>query len=100
MIPSVFFLVSIIVCLAGHVSAGGDDFAYDLSSNLGPILALFVERVVMQFMSQGMDIMDCILLAMAPIGAVTIVPHESAREAYTAFKNKKKRSICFEALQN
>ncbi|KAH8126986.1 hypothetical protein FP744_10007711 [Trichoderma asperellum] len=73
MIPWFFFSVSVMLGLTGRASANGDDFAYDLSSDLGPILALFVERVVMQFMSQGMGIADCILLAMAPIGAITIV---------------------------
>ncbi|KAK4072084.1 hypothetical protein Trihar35433_4148 [Trichoderma harzianum] len=42
-------------------------------SYLGPIIALFGERVVMQFMSQAMGITDCILLAVAPIGAITTV---------------------------
>lgn len=37
------------------------------------IIALFGERVVMQFMSQAMGIADCILLAVAPIGAITTV---------------------------
>ncbi|KAL7806694.1 ankyrin repeat-containing domain protein [Trichoderma aethiopicum] len=66
-----FFLV---LWLAGHASAdGGDDFANNLASDLGPIIALFGERVVMQFMSQAMGIADCILLAVAPIGAITVV---------------------------
>ncbi|TFB02620.1 Ankyrin-3 [Trichoderma ghanense] len=60
--------------LAGRASAdGGDDFANNLASDLGPIIALFGERVVMQFMSQAMGIADCILLAVAPIGAITTV---------------------------
>ncbi|UKZ57383.1 hypothetical protein TrVGV298_011238, partial [Trichoderma virens] len=60
--------------LAGRASAdGGDDFANNLASDLGPIIALFGERVVMQFMSQAMGITDCILLAVAPIGAITTV---------------------------
>ncbi|KAK1246109.1 hypothetical protein MKX07_005178 [Trichoderma sp. CBMAI-0711] len=59
---------------AGRASAdGGDDFANNLASDLGPIIALFGERVVMQFMSQAMGIADCILLAVAPIGAITVV---------------------------
>ncbi|KAL6803267.1 hypothetical protein GGI42DRAFT_360086 [Trichoderma sp. SZMC 28013] len=67
---SIFFML----WLAGRVSAdGGDDFANNLASDLGPIIALFGERVVMQFMSQAMGIADCILLAVAPIGAITTV---------------------------
>ncbi|KAL5093277.1 hypothetical protein Trisim1_011081 [Trichoderma cf. simile WF8] len=70
MIFSIFFML----WLAGHASAdGGDDFANNLASDLGPIIALFGERVVMQFMSQAMGIADCILLAVAPIGAITTV---------------------------
>ncbi|KAJ4855817.1 ankyrin repeats (3 copies) domain-containing protein [Trichoderma breve] len=67
---SIFFML----WLAGCASAdGGDDFANNLASDLGPIIALFGERVVMQFMSQAMGIADCILLAVAPIGAITTV---------------------------
>ncbi|KAL7914158.1 hypothetical protein GGI35DRAFT_236669 [Trichoderma velutinum] len=70
MVFSIFFML----WLAGGVSAdGGDDFANNLASDLGPIIALFGERVVMQFMSQAMGIADCILLAVAPIGAITTV---------------------------
>ncbi|KAL7800940.1 ankyrin repeat-containing domain protein [Trichoderma afarasin] len=70
MVFSIFFML----WLAGRASAdGGDDFANNLASDLGPIIALFGERVVMQFMSQAMGIADCILLAVAPIGAITTV---------------------------
>ncbi|KAL6863686.1 ankyrin repeat-containing domain protein [Trichoderma novae-zelandiae] len=69
-----FFSVLLMLWLAGRASAdGGDDFANNLASDLGPIIALFGERVVMQFMSQAMGITDCILLAVAPIGAITTV---------------------------
>ncbi|KAK4078254.1 uncharacterized protein Triagg1_3270 [Trichoderma aggressivum f. europaeum] len=68
------FAIFFMLWLAGRVSAdGGDDFANNLASDLGPIIALFGERVVMQFMSQAMGIADCILLAVAPIGAITTV---------------------------
>ncbi|KAH0489651.1 hypothetical protein TgHK011_010069 [Trichoderma gracile] len=66
--------VLLMLWLAGRAAAdGGDDFANNLASDLGPIIALFGERVVMQFMSQAMGIADCILLAVAPIGAITVV---------------------------
>lgn len=45
----------------------------DLRLFVFSILALFGERVVMQFMSQAVGIADCILLAVAPIGAITTV---------------------------
>ncbi|PNP44142.1 hypothetical protein TGAMA5MH_04429 [Trichoderma gamsii] len=69
-----FFSALLILWLASRASAdGGDDFANNLASDLGPIIALFGERVVMQFMSQAVGIADCILLAVAPIGAITTV---------------------------
>lgn len=46
---------------------------FRLSVLVSSIIALFGERVVMQFMSQAMGIADCILLAVAPIGAITTV---------------------------
>ncbi|KAL7794356.1 ankyrin repeat-containing domain protein [Trichoderma ceciliae] len=74
MAQGLFFPTFLMLWLAGRASAdGGDDFANNLASDLGPILALFGERVVMQFMSQAMGIADCILLAVAPIGAITTV---------------------------
>lgn len=44
-----------------------------LRLSVSSIIALFGERVVMQFMSQAVGIADCILLAVAPIGAITTV---------------------------
>ncbi|KKP07506.1 hypothetical protein THAR02_00427 [Trichoderma harzianum] len=74
MAQSMIFSFFFMLWLAGRASAdGGDDFANNLASDLGPIIALFGERVVMQFMSQAMGIADCILLAVAPIGAITTV---------------------------
>ncbi|RFU74300.1 ankyrin repeat [Trichoderma arundinaceum] len=74
MAQSLLFSVFLMLWLPDRASAdGGDDFANNLASDLGPIIALFGERVVMQFMSQSMGIADFILLAVAPIGAITIV---------------------------
>ncbi|KAL3305671.1 ankyrin repeat protein [Colletotrichum asianum] len=52
---------------------GGDDFANNLFSDLGPLLALFGERVTMQFMSGAMGWADNIILAMAPLGIITAI---------------------------
>ncbi|RTE84038.1 hypothetical protein BHE90_001418 [Fusarium euwallaceae] len=62
-------------CLLLHVAAvdDGDDFANDLFTDLSPLLALFGERVTTQFMSQSIGLADCIILAMAPLGIVTII---------------------------
>ncbi|RSL82168.1 hypothetical protein CEP51_005353 [Fusarium floridanum] len=51
----------------------GEDFANNLFSDLGPLLALFGERVTTQFLSQATGWADSILLAMAPLGIVTII---------------------------
>ncbi|KAJ3530204.1 hypothetical protein NM208_g9426 [Fusarium decemcellulare] len=42
-------------------------------SDLAPLLALFGERVTTQFMSQSTGWADCIALAMAPVGVITII---------------------------
>ncbi|KAJ3539079.1 hypothetical protein NM208_g5635 [Fusarium decemcellulare] len=51
----------------------GDDFSNNLFSDLAPLLALFGERVAMQFMSQSMGWADHFILAMAPVGIITII---------------------------
>ncbi|KAL2198382.1 hypothetical protein P885DRAFT_33150, partial [Corynascus similis CBS 632.67] len=62
------------ICLITRVTAGaGDDFSNNLFSDLAPLLALFGERVTMQFMSQSMGWADNITLAMAPLGIITAV---------------------------
>ncbi|KHO01297.1 ankyrin 2,3/unc44 [Metarhizium album ARSEF 1941] len=62
------------VLFASRVRADSDDdFANNLFSDLGPVLALFGEKVTMQFMSEAMGRADSIILAMAPIGILTIV---------------------------
>ncbi|UQC89398.1 uncharacterized protein CLUP02_14927 [Colletotrichum lupini] len=51
--------------LAASVAADdGDDFVNNLFSDLAPLLALFGERVTMQFMSQSLGWADNIVLAM------------------------------------
>ncbi|KAG5660338.1 hypothetical protein KAF25_002944 [Fusarium avenaceum] len=52
---------------------GGDDFSNNMFSDLAPLLALFGERVAMQFMSQSMGWADHFILAMAPVGIITII---------------------------
>ncbi|KAF4961005.1 hypothetical protein FSARC_10314 [Fusarium sarcochroum] len=50
-----------------------DDFTNNLFTDLAPILALFGERVTMQFLSQALGWADCVALAMAPLGIITIL---------------------------
>ncbi|KAJ4077796.1 hypothetical protein NW761_012114 [Fusarium oxysporum] len=62
------------VCFVTCVTAdAGDDFSNNLFSDLAPLLALFGERVTMQFMSQSMGWADNIILAMAPLGIITAI---------------------------
>ena len=51
----------------------GDDFSNNLFSDLAPLLALFGERVTLQFLSQSTGWADCIIFAMAPLGIITAV---------------------------
>ncbi|KAK0670726.1 ankyrin repeat-containing domain protein [Cercophora samala] len=55
------------------VADAGDDFTDNLLTDLAPILALFGEKVTMQFMSQATGWADSIILAMAPLGIITII---------------------------
>lgn len=52
---------------------GGDEFANNLFSDLAPLLTLFGEQVTKQFLSLSMGWADNFLLAMAPLGIITIV---------------------------
>ncbi|KAF3808982.1 hypothetical protein GCG54_00011174 [Colletotrichum gloeosporioides] len=67
-------LLLLILLRARSVFAdGGDDFANNLFSDLGPLLALFEERVITQFMNVSMGWADNIILAMAPLGVITAI---------------------------
>ncbi|KAF5598212.1 ankyrin repeat [Fusarium pseudocircinatum] len=57
-------------CLAAEF---GDDFANNLFTDLAPLIALFGERVTMQYMSQATGWADSFTLAMAPLGILTII---------------------------
>ncbi|KJK92519.1 hypothetical protein H633G_03561 [Metarhizium anisopliae BRIP 53284] len=66
-------LVVIITLAATSAADSGDDFSNNLFSDLAPLLALFGERVTMQFLSQSTGWADSIILAMAPLGIITII---------------------------
>ncbi|KAF9773469.1 hypothetical protein IL306_008710 [Fusarium sp. DS 682] len=51
----------------------GNDFSNNLFSDLAPLLTLFGEQVTKQFLSMSMGWADNILLAMGPLGVITIV---------------------------
>ncbi|KAK4200001.1 hypothetical protein QBC40DRAFT_340172 [Triangularia verruculosa] len=50
-----------------------EDFTNNIISDLGPLLSLFGERVTNQFMTGSMGWADNIILAMAPLGIITII---------------------------
>lgn len=51
----------------------GDNFSNNLFSDLAPLLTLFGEQVTKQFLSLTLGWADHILLAMGPLGIITIV---------------------------
>jgi hypothetical protein len=51
----------------------GDEFSNNLFSDLAPLLTLFGEQVTKQFPSMSMGWADNLLLAMGPLGVMTIV---------------------------
>ncbi|KAH7171556.1 hypothetical protein DER46DRAFT_696561 [Fusarium sp. MPI-SDFR-AT-0072] len=62
------------VCFAACVVADmGDDLANNLPADLAPLLLLFGERVTMQFISQSTGWADHIILAVAPLGIITVI---------------------------
>ncbi|KAH7161737.1 hypothetical protein EDB81DRAFT_642681, partial [Dactylonectria macrodidyma] len=54
-------------------ASDGYNFSSNLFEDVAPLLALFGERVTMQFMSQSMGWADNVILAMLPIGIITAV---------------------------
>ncbi|KAH8812397.1 hypothetical protein F5884DRAFT_855694 [Xylogone sp. PMI_703] len=66
------FLLTLLL-IESVAADSGDDFSNNLFSDLAPLLALFGERVTMQFMSQSMGWADNIILAMAPLGIITVI---------------------------
>lgn len=98
---SAIVMIFLYFLLLGHAAAdSGDDFSNNLFTDISPydfvlpnaqqklfidrdifanrirshrLLALFGERVTMQFISQAMGLSDCIILAMAPLGIITII---------------------------
>ncbi|KAK4171560.1 hypothetical protein QBC36DRAFT_391045 [Triangularia setosa] len=54
-------------------ASNAEDFTNNMISDLGPLLSLFGERVTNQFMTGSMGWADNVILAMAPLGIVTIM---------------------------
>jgi hypothetical protein len=56
-----------------HPTFDGESFSNNLLSDLAPLLTLFGEQVTKQFLSMSMGWADDILLALGPLGIMTIV---------------------------
>jgi hypothetical protein len=52
---------------------GDDEFSNNLFSDLAPLLTLFGEQVTKQFLSMSMGWLDDVLLAMGPLGIMTVI---------------------------
>ncbi|KAH7007323.1 hypothetical protein EDB80DRAFT_842607 [Ilyonectria destructans] len=57
----------------GSSEFAGDEFSNNLFSDLAPLLTLFGEQVTKQFLSMSMGWADNILLAMGPLGIMTVI---------------------------
>lgn len=51
----------------------GNDFSNNLLSDLAPILTLFGEQVTKQYLSLSLGWSDNIIIAVAPLGILTVV---------------------------
>ncbi|KAL1610698.1 hypothetical protein SLS60_002368 [Paraconiothyrium brasiliense] len=49
------------------------DFTNDLSSDIAPLIALFGERMTVQYLSESTSYLDYFIFAMAPIGIITAI---------------------------
>ncbi|KAL6415877.1 hypothetical protein AUP68_00083 [Ilyonectria robusta] len=58
---------------AGSGEFEGDEFSNNLFSDLAPLLTLFGEQVTKQFLSMSMGWADNVLLAMGPLGIMTVI---------------------------
>lgn len=64
------FLVFVAV---GVRADGWDDFANNLATDLAPLLSLFGEQVTKQYLSESLNSLDIFILAVAPLGILTVV---------------------------
>ncbi|KAF8535765.1 hypothetical protein BDD12DRAFT_796787, partial [Trichophaea hybrida] len=68
--------IAVTLVLAGSceaVSHGGDEYSNNIISDLAPLLALFGEQVTRQFMAESLGWADNIVLAVCPLGIITII---------------------------
>ncbi|KAF3003987.1 hypothetical protein E8E14_007350 [Neopestalotiopsis sp. 37M] len=66
-------LLSVII-LAPFVAAADDaEFAFNLLSDVAPVLALFGEQFATQFMSESLSCFDHVIFAMVPLGIIAAI---------------------------
>ncbi|VUC35734.1 unnamed protein product [Clonostachys rosea] len=67
-------LLFLVVVLADTVVAADDaEFAFNLLSDVAPVLALFGEQFAKQFMSESLTWFDHLVFAMVPLGILTAI---------------------------
>ncbi|GAB1318488.1 hypothetical protein MFIFM68171_08698 [Madurella fahalii] len=67
------WLFAILGCAAGASASGLDDFSNNLASDVAPLLALFGEKITIQYFSESTSFLDYFIFAMAPVGIVTAI---------------------------
>jgi hypothetical protein len=72
----------------------GDEFSNNLFSDLAPLLTLFGEQVTKQFLSMSMGWADDVLLAMGPLGIMTVVVSAIRVGGIKTLKAFIGRSVC------
>ncbi|RSL66374.1 hypothetical protein CEP53_003414 [Fusarium sp. AF-6] len=67
--------IAIILAVLVRLASASDfaDWVNDFHSDLAPLVTLLGEKVTMQFIGQAMGPLDCIALALAPLGIITIM---------------------------
>jgi len=62
------------------------DFTNDLTSDIGPLLALFGENMTIQYLSESTSFLDYFIFAMAPIGIITAIVSTIRLCGHTSFR--------------
>ncbi|KAF5012140.1 hypothetical protein FDECE_1789 [Fusarium decemcellulare] len=67
-------ILPVVAVLATTVAAADDaEFAFNLFSDVAPVLALFGEQFAKQFMSESLTWVDHLIFAMVPLGIITAI---------------------------
>ncbi|KAJ4322380.1 hypothetical protein N0V84_004851 [Fusarium piperis] len=81
----------LLIFLMAEMAAAADDseFAFNFFTDIAPLLALFGEQFARQFLSESLSFEDHIIIAVVPLGILTIITNEEAAvpEATTGTKD-------------